>query len=90
MKMTTLVCDCGCGATAVDYEQGGWLTLSQAKYLSSNDDPKLKEDLHFKNLNCLNSWTDKAVKAVPELQKAAGQLHARGSMVNKNVPGLYV
>ncbi len=94
MKVTSISCDCGCGEVATG-EHGGsknWISLASTEGFQRGSDltPKLQRELNFSGVTCLHRWTEKAVRAIPGLQKAATGLHPRGSLVNKDVPGLYV
>ena len=53
-------------------------------------EPKLKGKLFFKTLSCVQSWSEKANKVLPGLQKEAAGLEPRGMLLDESVPGLYV
>ncbi len=86
------ICDCGCGCTGDEDESKNWFVLNQRSFLPTqkNDEPKLDREVHFATLECLQRWTDKALKAILGLQKAAANLDVRGAFVSKDVEGLYI
>jgi hypothetical protein len=88
MKSVTLTCDCGCGITASDYHQQGWLVLSQVPYQSSTTRARINRDLHFATFTCLQKWTKNAMDEIPRLQKSGAGAHPRGTFVSEKAAGL--
>ena len=92
-RTVVLECDCKCGASATDDEQRYWFKLSQDLPIlarGEGDDPKLTRKLHFKSLECLKGWAEKACEVLPGLQASAQSLYPRGSFSSDKVEGLYV
>jgi hypothetical protein len=85
-------CDCGCNAQTEISRAGGWLTLSQQKYLpDNNNELKLDDDFYFASLPCLVRWTRKAQAIAIELKKQAEKGPAtRGWLVSDSLPGAHV
>ena len=91
MKTITLTCECGCGEKSIgEHSHKGWLVLTQIPPNSLKSDPKIRGELHFKNFICLEKWTQKAIKAIPGLQKTADGLRPRGDLINEDCKGLYI
>ncbi len=89
-KSVILKCNCGCNVAKTDGEHAGWLVLSQVPYTKSNNEGKLRGELHFSSVECLMIWAQKAGTDLPDLRKAAGRNHVRGTFESKEAQGLFV
>ena len=88
MSMTMEIkCDCGCGV--VSDSPNGWFVLSQNKPARSRDDAKIKDNMHFYSIECINRWGAKAVSVIPILKKAARNLWPR-SNIGDDLTGLHI
>lgn len=85
-KEVSFTCDCGCGSITLRPEDFGWLVLSQMGQPEDWYIPKLKRELHFKTLTCLQTWTARAVAVVPELQESACKISPRGGIYSDKCP----
>ena len=92
MKITTLICDCGCKE---EIEKKNPFVLSKKEIPGPTgrdfDDLKLRGDLHFLDLDHLFLWVNKAVKTAPILKKLVKEEpQFRGFTNEQDTPELYI
>lgn len=89
MKTTKLKCDCGCRTTVEKGCSNGWFTLTQKS--TDEDEVKICDDLHFKDIFHLAKWALKANEVGKSLQEGLrNRPSIRGMLSDKRLPSILI